>query len=210
MLMFMLFLPQYQLDKATYTHSAGRFAAKVKTPTSSAPLNLAVSFYSSGSIRVKLSEEVPRWQPADILMDDGKHVTEYKELSEAEKRELTYIAALNHADAASYIALSFNTKAGTKPSLLVVHPAPLKVELYSAEGDLQVSLNERSLLHFEASTGSEQGAVHHDKAEETKDRHGGKEVIDYGEDGKRLCLLSHRTSLQLLVLPSRIAQCLSC
>jgi hypothetical protein len=58
---FNLFL-QYELDKSTYVHSAGRFSAKVKSPSGTGPLNLGVSFYASGSVRVKLSEGVPRWQ----------------------------------------------------------------------------------------------------------------------------------------------------
>lgn len=124
-------------------------------------------------------------------MDDGTVVAEYKELSVAEKRALTHIEGLRNIDAASYIALSFlsnkdSITTNDKPAMLVIHESPLKVELYTPEGDLQVSLNERSLLHYETSTtGSEQGgdaSAQHQEGE-VKDRHGGKEVIDYGEDG---------------------------
>jgi len=53
---------QYRVDKSSHSFSPGRFSAKVQSPSGSSPLNLAVSFYGSGSVRVKLSEDVPRWQ----------------------------------------------------------------------------------------------------------------------------------------------------
>lgn len=127
-------------------------------------------------------------------MDNGDNVNEFKALTDEEKRGLA-IESLRIAPVDSYLALGFTVKAaGAAPtasagqSLLVLHLSPLRVEMYSPEGELQVSLNERALLHFEASVapvdsaaaGSEGG---HGRSEE--DRHGGKKVIDYGEDGKR-------------------------
>ncbi len=126
-------------------------------------------------------------------MDNGDNVNDFKALSDEEKRGLT-IESLQSAPVDSYLALSFTVKAAGAPpsasvrqSLVVLHLSPLRVEMYSPEGELQVSLNERALLHFETSaapvdggaTGAEGG---HGRTEE--DRHGGKKVIDYGEDGE--------------------------
>jgi hypothetical protein len=58
--------PQYQLDKSSYSTADGRFTAKVLSPSGSQPLNLGVSFYGSGSVRVKLSENEPRWQVLSV------------------------------------------------------------------------------------------------------------------------------------------------
>lgn len=69
----------------------------------------------------------------------------------------------------------------------MLHLNPLKVELFSPEGELQVSLNERALLHYEASAAPvavAQGQA--GKEGEGEDRHGGKKVVDYGEDGEFL------------------------
>ena len=71
----------------------------------------------------------------------------------------------------------------------MLHLNPLKVELFSPEGELQVSLNERALLHYEASAAPvavAQGQA--GKEGEGEDRHGGKKVVDYGEDGEFLLL----------------------
>ena len=53
---------QYTLDKSTFSATHGRFQAKVSSPSGSAPLNFAASFYASCSVRVKISEDTPRWQ----------------------------------------------------------------------------------------------------------------------------------------------------
>ena len=71
------------------------------------------------------------------------------------------------------------------PSTLVVHSSPLKFELY--HGDiLQVVANGRSLMHYEVKQvkGDNQENSNSPKdGEQGFDRHGGKEVVDYGEDG---------------------------
>jgi hypothetical protein len=137
-------------------------------------------------------------QPTDLLMDDGKRLATYEELSA--------FGGLEGVDPASYVALAFPAAGGRGKNTLVVHSAPLKVDLYSPEGDLLVSLNERALLHYEVSSGSNGGeaAAGAVGAAEVKDRHGGKEVIDYGEDGTYSALdlffLVHhnRTNLAML------------
>ena len=126
-------------------------------------------------------------------MDNGDNVNEFKVLTDEEKRGLA-IESLRIAPVDSYLALGFSVKAAgaaltasTSQSLLVLHLSPLRVEMYSPEGELQVSLNERALLHFEASAAPVDGAAAGSAGSlgrSEEDRHGGKKVIDYGEDGK--------------------------
>lgn len=83
------------------------------------------------------------------------------------------------------IAVSFGSTVNPEiptNSVLLIYGAPLKFELYHS-GVLQIVVNERSLMHYEKSQNmSEKGttAVGLTDAE----RHGGKEVVDYGEDGE--------------------------
>lgn len=93
-------------------------------------------------------------------------------------------------DPDSFIAASFesfSSGVAEPASVVVVHTNPMKIELYKGNV-LQVTANDRSLLHFEqqrASDGNrkliEQETENAQESEE--DRHGGKVVVDYGEDG---------------------------
>lgn len=69
-------------------------------------------------------------------------------------------------------------------SILVIQPSPLKFDLYY-EDVLQLSANSDSLLHFEQKIGSPQLQSKQDSVPvlSEEDRHGGKEVLSYGEDG---------------------------
>ena len=120
----------------------------------------------------------------------------------------------------SFVALSVSSKENegdvlmkkktTSPTVsvlvIVIHFSPLLIELFHGD-ELQLSLNERSLLHFDSqdvssssstttttssTTGSDKEAsrklsndiVGDVEAEEDIDRHHGKVVVDYGEDGE--------------------------
>lgn len=118
----------------------------------------------------------------------------------------------------SFVALSVSSKENegnvlmkkktTSPTIsvlvIVIHFSPLLIELFHGD-ELQLSLNERSLLHFDSqdvssssstttssTTGSDKEAsrkLRNDidgdvEAEEDIDRHHGKVVVDYGEDGE--------------------------
>jgi hypothetical protein len=96
------------------------------------------------------------------------------------------------SDFAALLALP----AGKEPvasdaTLLLIYNSPLKLELYQG-GILQIAINGRSLLHWEHSkyvsaVGKEKNA----DGEEEKDRHQGKNVVDYGEDGGKRKLLPY-------------------
>lgn len=143
-------------------------------------------FHTSGSIRVKLSEDLPRWKPMDLLLNDGIVLTDYKVLQD---KDSSLPIPLHFVELDSFIAMKSNSNID---SVIVLYFSPLKVELYH-ENVLQISLNERSLLHFDSTLNSKDGhATTSTKSGNTDtnnsgaDRHGGKTVVDYGEDGKTL------------------------
>jgi hypothetical protein len=75
-------------------------------------------------------------------------------------------------------------------SVLVIYASPIRFELFQG-GVLQIVVNERSLMHYEKTQTlgeKKKAAVGRSDAE----RHGGKEVTDYGEDGKRLLRILKR------------------
>ena len=82
------------------------------------------------------------------------------------------------------VAVSFGSAVNPEipaNSVLLIYGAPLKFELYNG-GVLQIVVNERSLMHYEKTQNMSEkkaAAVGLTDAE----RHGGKDVIDYGEDG---------------------------
>ena len=73
---------------------------------------------------------------------------------------------------------------GASASVLVVHSSPLKVELYQG-GVLQVTANQRSLMHYELrqGTANQRRSLQSVQQQTEVDRHQGKEIVDYGEDG---------------------------
>lgn len=72
--------------------------------------------------------------------------------------------------------------------MLVIQHRPLKLALYH-NGVNTVTVNERNLLHYEHDAGSGVSAAQAVKAAELerkrRERHQGKEIVDYGEDGTR-------------------------
>jgi hypothetical protein len=64
----------------------------------------------------------------------------------------------------------------------VVCHSPFQIDLF-VNGVNTVSLNERSLMHFETSQHHNGNSIGDSERDITVDRHNGKEVVDYGEDG---------------------------
>jgi len=152
-------------------------------------MNLNLQFYASGSVRVRVTgaDVAPRWQPTDILIDDGKQLKSFQSV-DATAGSLP--SALKSIDASSFQAFQFNTEEeGGSSSVLALHWSPLKVDLYT-DGILQLSLNERALLHYEDAEASGKVAAAAASAPATAeaeaDRHAGKTIVDYGEDGLAL------------------------
>lgn len=80
------------------------------------------------------------------------------------------------------VALLATTASSEQSTVLIVHRSPVRLELF--HGDLlQAVVNERSLLHWEHSAKSALREQKTDSSKEEYDKHQGKVVVDYGEDG---------------------------
>lgn len=144
----------------------------------------------------------PSIQPTDLLLDTGKQPRSYEVLPTNSPRLPRRLLSV---ESSSFVALSVvsgeTTTKKTSPTavLVVIHLSPLLIELFHGD-ELQVSLNERSLLHFESqevvatsTTGSDEKTsrkLDYDKDVDAEaediDRHHGKVVVDYGEDGEMM------------------------
>jgi mannosyl-oligosaccharide alpha-1,3-glucosidase len=67
-------------------------------------------------------------------------------------------------------------------STLVVYLSPFRVELYQ-DGTLTLSANTLNLMHFERKHERSQQNRILNEVKSEEDRHHGKEIVDYGEDG---------------------------
>ncbi len=165
----------YRLDVNSVTQtSEGHLAGKI-TSTSEASLNLLVSVVGNGAVRVKITEKEERYAPNTLLLPDAHKPKAFGMIKAGEDVLPDGLRGLPHAE---LIAISFGDESD---SILAIHPTTLKFELYY-KGMLQASANGRSMMHFEHSgvSGSSRKLT---ETEEEEDRHGGKEVVDYWEDG---------------------------
>ena len=123
-------------------------------------------------------------QPQDILIPDGLISARYNILR---FDDVLVPPALKQALQQNLI-IAFSFGSTTDPaadfdSVLVIYSAPLKFELYQS-GVLQIMVNERSLMHYEQQQSSNTKVKAAATGESEMERHGGKEVVDYGEDGE--------------------------
>lgn len=162
---------QYRIDTESLKIADGELRATVVGGSSS--LNLAIMVNTAGSVRVRLTESTERWQPHDILLPLIPGI--FTVLPANDTRIPESVLA---RPAQNYVGLAFDE------SILIIQtsPAPFLIELYQ-QGVLQVAANSRSFLHFETTRhrGNVKGLALEQKSD--ADRHGGKDVIDYGEDG---------------------------
>lgn len=97
------------------------------------------------------------------------------------------------------VAISFGSTidpTAAVDAVLLIYSSPLKFELYQG-GVLQIVVNERSLMHYEKvqDLGAKKAAA---VGQSDAERHGGKKVVDYGEDGELSCWrYSHSTICRL-------------
>lgn len=167
---------QGQVKYSVESQSLQLDAVKGKLSCSiSEDLSLTVQALQGGMVRLLVSESsTGRWKPNDLLRDEALLPAAITVLTTGSPS----LPASVTGDAFS--AFEF---AGTDGASLVVvlHHSPLLLELYRG-GILTTVVNGRSLLHYQKTQVKlEVGASVTDAASE--DRHGGKEVVDYGEDG---------------------------
>lgn len=136
-------------------------------------LNVLVQVYPNDAFRVQITEDKDRWQPLDLLLAVPSQTHTAIPAGDSRLPE-----AVRSLPGDSFVAIAPSSVGSV---ILVLHLSPLRVELYRA-GVLLVTANERSLLHFEW-----QRATRHNRAlmgnGDDADRHHGKEVLEYGEDG---------------------------
>ncbi|RHY33838.1 hypothetical protein DYB32_008752 [Aphanomyces invadans] len=158
--------------------------------TATKPLHASLSFLESGAVRLRTSEvpfdgelfashnaendiSKPRWQPKDVLVD-----TTHSSFDRITSSPLTSIAAED-------VAFQ-STSASTTQTLVVLRgkPKAFAMEVY-VNGELVVSTNTRGKLHYDARKNKSDNSSA-DTAADTPaevDVHGGKKIVDYGEDG---------------------------
>ena len=168
-------LGPYRIDGTSVKVDGQTITAKIIGGSESPMLNLVIAAYNQETFRVKIHEDKERWQPPGIL----------------QTLEPTKLELLNSGDSRipsqkrSFVSSSRLAVAlpnGAEHSVLVVDFDPLKIELYV--GDiLQISANDRSLMHYEWQRSRGGDTSQRVLTESEDDRHGGKEVVDYGEDG---------------------------
>tara|TARA_B110001452_G_scaffold197556_1_gene167493 strand:+ start:670 stop:3537 length:2868 start_codon:yes stop_codon:yes gene_type:complete len=139
------------------------------------PLKLELLAYDTGVARMRITEVTPlhgpRWEPDDILLDQTAHLTPLTQL-EAAAAPAPIQAAVTSGDARAY---SF---AAGQVVALQLHP--FKLELYQ-EGQRVAVANGAGKFYFEHHRTRDDNAVPAVAA--AADVHGGKTVVDYGEDG---------------------------
>jgi mannosyl-oligosaccharide alpha-1,3-glucosidase len=164
----------YSLDKSSIVFTSNHIDASVIHSKGDNALHLHIEFYESGTARIRITENFERWQPTEVLQRAGMVPTKAERLSASDPRRPK--ALKSPSEAVEVFAYSTG-------SMLAVHGDPLKFELYY-DDVLQFTANSESYLHFEqkiATSASNVASELADMSEE--DRHGGKEVLSYGEDG---------------------------
>ena len=199
--------------KPTYTLSAiaetkvGQFSAKVLqnsegSAISADSLKLSVSFHATGAIRVVIGAEKERWKPSDLLV--SQQLAAYKILDPSKDQEIIPTTVLSMEEK-SYFAFTFDDSSSGNNAVLIVYKAPMKFELYK-DDVLQITANDRSLLHFEVSDAAEHrklSAVTNAQGEvDDDDRHGGKTITGYWEDGLAIYEDGTREERRLNVEPT--------
>jgi hypothetical protein len=125
-------------------------------------------------------------QPQDILLPEGLTAAPFSILKHDNELVPPLVRTLVKENVV--VVISFSSTVGSdsktvQDSVLVIYSAPLKFELYQ-EGVLQIAVNERALMHYEQLQSAEGRVKAAASVGQTDaERHGGKEVVDYGEDG---------------------------
>jgi hypothetical protein len=152
-------------------------------------LKLDIRYLASGSIRVKISQpNIERWQPLDLLLANAKKFVEFVEVK-SEKNRLP--EAFQFVDPSLFSALRF--PADNRDLVLVIEYAPFRLTLY--DGNVAIAAaNHRQLLHYERDNNNNNNGGEVNLSADSKskeDKHKGKEIVDYGEDGESLSSSSY-------------------
>jgi alpha 1,3-glucosidase len=146
------------------------------------PFNLDVRFYTNGVARLRVLEKNPlngpRWEPKDILLEENLTPASCRALKQGDAGVPQGVTP----DDSKNVVVAYGEAANEK-NALVLNLAPFSATLY-VNGKPAITANDRNLFHFEHHRTNEGEAATEDAKEE--DEHGGKEIVDYGEDGLAL------------------------
>ena len=140
-------------------------------------LHLSLQALAQGMVRVRVTEvsQGERWKPNDLLMSGASASTPITQLKAGDPRVSSNLRSN------AYSAYLLNESGMDGQLVLVVHESPLSIDLFK-DHVLVLSINSRSLMHYEKTQGPR--VVNEMQDQELKDRHQGKEIVDYGEDGE--------------------------
>lgn len=142
-------------------------------------LTLTLLTLRSGAIRLRVTEAKggkERWKPLDLLEKDALVSAPFEMLLASSPKIPENVQKSQH-----FSAMAFQEK------IILLYHFPLRVEVYF-EGELLIAVNDRALMHYELTKSAGEidltgNPVASTEDEGEVDRHGGKEVKDYGEDG---------------------------
>lgn len=184
------------MNENTIKHEPHCLSAVIAGSNEDSRLNLKVYVTSTGVARVQISEDVERWQPADILQEEGLLPGKYTILDASDSA----VPESVRSSGQKFIALALHSVKDSEQRVLVIYTSSLKFELYHS-GIQVVAVNERNLMHFEKTqskamlninnddNGADGGArnLQSESSESDQpDKHQGKEIVGYGEDGLAL------------------------
>lgn len=169
-------LPRFRVDAASLKHDehAGFLGGQLlSSDVNAKALNFSLQFYNDGTSRLKIKECDPlreRWEPPDVVIEESLDSTAIR-------------VDTSKSDGSLHVEFA-NDK------VLRVQLDPFQVDLLVG-GVPAVTVNKGGLLHFQAyrakkdkanagSGGEESGEK---IEEEVVDKHGGKKIVGYWEDG---------------------------
>ncbi len=173
----------YKLDVSTVKmQDDGSLIGKIKVPhvdnMNDDMLNLNIQLVTGGAVRIKIYEDGDRWAPTSLLQPPTNTLLALTLLPPGSNKLPSDLQSLS---ATQLIALSFNADR----SLVVIYPETMKIVMY-VDGNIEMIANSNNLLHYEMKGGVNMRRLDDSQSTEQaddEDRHAGKEVVDYGEDG---------------------------
>lgn len=172
----------YKIDASSITYQNNGWV-KASIENDGMPLVFSLAAYQSGALRFRITEEVERWEPPEILLKEGLVASNIELLESGDVRIPSALQG-GEKDEAARMLFATAPPAGEAQSVLALYLSPLRIELY-VDSILTVSANALSLMHFEQKQSSQSRNLASSDATRVDelDRHDGKEVVDYGEDG---------------------------
>jgi alpha 1,3-glucosidase len=162
-------------SELTLDTAAGRVSGELTDD-----LRLTVDVLKSGAVRVRVTEvsgdDGERWKPHDVLLPTALVPGGISALAEGDDK----IPAAKGQGKRT--AFQISSPDSDDVFVLVIYDVPLVIELFKNSVEL-ITLNKRSLMHYQKTQAKTNSGGESLQELIEGDRHNGKEVVDYGEDG---------------------------